>query len=128
MNEYLTKNARTISLPANKVYDSLTGDSVTSTISLSTPVDEDGSILEHLIPSPEEDEPEDTSGLRTAIMKLKPIHQLVLTKYYGLGDTESKTLQEIGDEIGVSKEAIRQHIKNAESKLKVLLNDKTETK
>ncbi len=50
----------------------------------------------------------DLKRLRLALRDLKPVEAAVLTKRFGLGDRDERTLADIGEEHGLSRERIRQ--------------------
>lgn len=56
----------------------------------------------------------ETSLLREAIMRLPERHRLVLVRRYGLDHREPATLAELGEELGFSRERIRQMQREAE--------------
>ena len=116
MKDYLTKYSRTIYLPANKI-----NNTSIPTLSLNTPLGEDGGVLGDLIPEVEQEEVQDFTGLKMAVMKLNPKHQEVLVMYFGLGDTKEHTYKEIGQKLGITKEGVRLRINKAQNKLKELL-------
>jgi RNA polymerase primary sigma factor len=53
-----------------------------------------------------------------AISRLPERHQHVLVKRYGLDEEETATLAQLADELGVSKERIRQLQREAERMLR----------
>ncbi len=53
-----------------------------------------------------------------AMTNLNEKQKEVISKYYGLDDTEPMTMQQIGDELGVTRQAIEQQIKKIMEKLK----------
>ncbi len=60
----------------------------------------------------------ETSGLGQALQRLPERHRHVLIKRYGLGDHETATLAELSDELGVSRERVRQLQREAEMTLR----------
>ncbi len=56
----------------------------------------------------------ETSLLREAIMRLPERHRLVLVRRYGLDYREPATLAELGEELGISRERVRQMQREAE--------------
>jgi len=118
MMNFLTENVRTIRIPNNKV----TQVSI-PTISLNTPINDDGDTVEDLIPSIDSDiYPEQNEALKSlylALSQLKPQYQLIVRMYFDLDDNNKPmTLQAIGDKLGISKEAVRQQLEKAIKKLK----------
>ncbi len=59
----------------------------------------------------------ETAGLDEAIQRLPERHRLVLTRRYGLGDEGVATLAQLSDEIGISRERVRQVQREAERML-----------
>jgi RNA polymerase primary sigma factor len=55
--------------------------------------------------------------LSRAVEDLPERHRLVLLKRYGLGDGETATLAELSDELGISRERVRQVQREAERML-----------
>ncbi len=60
----------------------------------------------------------ETSGLGQALERLSERHRHVLVKRYGLGDSETATLAELSDELGISRERVRQLQREAERTLR----------
>jgi RNA polymerase primary sigma factor len=94
-------------------------------VSLETPVGEEGSQLGDFIGDREILEPEeeaDASLLREqlseALESLTPREQRVIELRFGLGNEYSRTLEEVGMELGLTKERIRQIEKEALAKLR----------
>jgi len=95
------------------------------TVSLDTPVGEDGCqlgdlIADQTIPQPEEQAT--TSLLREELNKilqlLTPRERRVIELRFGLGNERSRTLFEVGTELSLTKERIRQIEKEALTKLR----------
>ncbi len=95
-------------------------------LSLNEPVDEDGEaefgdLLEQYV-VPDTDEGilrqsfEET--LREALAKLSEKERQILSMRFGLGDDNPRTLREIGDELGISRERVRQIENQALAKLR----------
>jgi RNA polymerase primary sigma factor len=57
-------------------------------------------------------------SLQEAIERLPERHRYVLVKRYGLDDRESAALAEVGEELKVSRERVRQLQRQAERRLK----------
>ncbi len=113
MKNFLTNNARTIRVPShqlNKTHKKY-NDSVEipSTISLDSNLNDNTSTLKNFMASPIEEDEIDYSRLHIALNNLKDKQRIIIEKYYGFGDTDKMTLQQIGDELNISKEAVRQH-------------------
>jgi RNA polymerase primary sigma factor len=94
-------------------------------VSLETPVGEDGGqlgdfIADRTIPQPEEQS--NASLLREELSKalesLTPRERRIIELRFGLDDEYSRTLAEVGTELGLSKERIRQIEKEALAKLR----------
>jgi RNA polymerase primary sigma factor len=60
----------------------------------------------------------ETAGLKEAIDRLPERHRRVLVARYGLGDTDSATLAQLSDELGISRERVRQLQREAERMLR----------
>jgi len=94
-------------------------------VSLYAPVGEDGSqlgdfIADQAIPDPEE---EATASLLKAklsrtLESLTPRERRIIELRFGLGNEYSRTLAEVGTELGLTKERIRQIEKEALAKLR----------
>jgi RNA polymerase primary sigma factor len=111
-------------LPSKKV-ESLLKMISSGPVSLDTPVGEDGSqlgdfIADQAIPQPEEQSA--ASLLREELSKtlesLTPRERRIIELRFGLGSEYSRTLAEVGTELGLSKERIRQIEKEALAKLR----------
>ncbi|HEV2742931.1 MAG TPA: RNA polymerase sigma factor RpoD/SigA, partial [Rubrobacter sp.] len=61
----------------------------------------------------------ETAGLEEAIERLPERHRLVLIRRYGLGDEGVATLAQLSDELGISRERVRQVQREAERMLAV---------
>ena len=59
----------------------------------------------------------ETAGLDDAIGRLPERHRLVLIRRYGLGDEGASTLAQLSDELGISRERVRQVQREAERML-----------
>ncbi len=94
-------------------------------VSLETPIGEEGSQLGDFIgdrTTPEPEEEADASLLKEqlseALESLTPREQRVIELRFGLGNEYSRTLEEVGMELGLTKERIRQIEKEALAKLR----------
>jgi RNA polymerase sigma factor (sigma-70 family) len=94
-------------------------------LSLETPIGEEGSILGDFIedkvsPRPEEQAFGKLLGeqLSKAMESLSARERRVIETRFGLGDERSKTLEDVGQEFGLTKERIRQIEKEALAKLR----------
>jgi len=109
---------------------------VTSEVSLDAPAfpgEEKQTLLDILdqdaLPSPEEtyEYTERANILREILKELPPRDQKILALYFGLDDGKPKTLEEIGKEMGISRERVRQlkerALKNLREKHGKLLKD-----
>jgi len=94
-------------------------------VSLETPVGEDGGqlgdfVADRTIPQPEEQS--NTSLLREELSKalksLTPRERRIIELRFGLGNEYSRTLAEVGTELGLTKERIRQIEREALAKLR----------
>ena len=84
-------------------------------ISLETPVGDGESIYGDLIEDENADLPEDTSAeamrsreLATALARLNPRMRLVISRRFGLDGQAPQTLEQVGSELGVTRERVRQ--------------------
>lgn len=111
-------------LPSKKI-ESLLKLSAGVPVSFETPVGEEGSqfgdfIADEAIPDPEEQST--ASLLREELSKtlesLTPRERRIIELRFGLGDEYSRTLEEVGTELGLSKERIRQIEREALAKLR----------
>jgi RNA polymerase primary sigma factor len=111
-------------LPSKKI-ESLLKTISNGPVSLDAPVGEDGSqigdfIADQTIPQPEEQAT--TSLLREELSRtlesLTPRERRVIELRFGLGNERSRTLMEVGTELGLTKERIRQIEKEALAKLR----------
>ena len=59
----------------------------------------------------------ETAGLQEAIARLPERHRYVLVRRYGLGDGDVATLAQLGDELDISRERVRQLQREAERML-----------
>ena len=59
----------------------------------------------------------ETAGLQEAIARLPERHRYVLVRRYGLGDRDVATLAQLSDELGISRERVRQLQREAERML-----------
>jgi RNA polymerase primary sigma factor len=60
----------------------------------------------------------ETEGLKDAIGRLPERHRRVLVARYGLGNTDAATLAQLSDELGISRERVRQLQREAERMLR----------
>ena len=95
-------------------------------ISLETPIGEDGDTeIGHLIPDNDAEAPVDaatrqmlTEQLEDVLEKLDPREQKILRLRYGLDDDTPRTLDQVGQEFGLTRERIRQIESQALRKLR----------
>ncbi len=106
--------------------------SARETISLETPIGEDGdSKLQDFVEDPKTLNPEEHSSrqnmieiIRNLFSHLTPREEKVIRMRFGIGENEDYTLEDIGKDIGVTRERIRQIEAKAVMKLKKMLKDK----
>jgi RNA polymerase primary sigma factor len=60
----------------------------------------------------------ETAGLEQAIERLPERHRYVLVRRYGLDDSDASTLAQLSDELGISRERVRQLQREAERMLR----------
>ena len=84
-------------------------------VSLETPVGDGESVMSDLIEDPNAEGPEAATALRLrsselarALAQLKPRLQRVLILRYGLDGTNGRTLEQVGVELGITRERVRQ--------------------
>jgi RNA polymerase primary sigma factor len=84
-------------------------------LSLETPVGDGDSLYGDLIEDTHSELPDDTAALhlrreelRAALARLKPRMRYVLTLRFGLDGEKPKTLEEVGDALGITRERVRQ--------------------
>lgn len=105
-------------------------DDITSfipTVSTNTPIDEECSTIEDMLQADEDEDNslDDTQTLKLArlrhyLQQLKPKYQRIILLRY----TANMTLEDIGDEIGMTKEGARQQLKKAIGELQKMFEIK----
>ena len=122
--------AKQMNLPEDKIRK--VWRSARETISLETPIGEDeDSQLQDFVEDPKTLSPEDYTArqnmaeiIRELFHGLTPREEKVIRMRFGIGETDSFTLDEIGKEFGVTRERIRQIEVKAVIKLKKMLKSK----
>jgi RNA polymerase sigma factor (sigma-70 family) len=112
----LQEIAKKAKLPLVKVESALEVNKRKYILSLDTPLGEDeGSELGNLIEDEETLSPEETVILenlsketRTSLDILEPREKLILRKRFGLGEYSEHTLEQISQELGITRERVRQ--------------------
>jgi RNA polymerase primary sigma factor len=97
-----------------------------NTLSLNEPVDEDGEaefgdlLEQYVIPDTDEQLLQESfeETLREALATLSEKEREILTLRFGLGDDTPRTLREIGETLGISRERVRQIENQALTKLR----------
>jgi RNA polymerase primary sigma factor len=109
----IAKRAR---LPLDKVREALEVNKRKYTISLDEPVGADeGSELANLIADEQISSPEETVILenlseqtQTSLEILEPREELILRKRFGIGEYNEHTLEQVSQELGITRERVRQ--------------------
>ena len=122
--------AKQMNLPEDKIRK--VWRSARETISLETPIGEDeDSQLQDFVEDPRTLSPEDYTArqnmaeiIRELFHGLTPREEKVIRMRFGIGETETFTLDDIGKEFGVTRERIRQIEAKAVIKLKKMLKGK----
>ena len=122
--------AKLMNLPEEKIRK--VWRSARETISLETPIGEDeDSQLQDFVEDPKTLSPEDYTAkenmaeiIRDLFSGLTPREEKVIRMRFGIGEQETYTLEEIGKEMGVTRERIRQIEAKAVMKLKKMLKSK----
>jgi RNA polymerase primary sigma factor len=116
--------ASEMGLPSRKI-ESLLKLSSSGPVSLDTPVGEEGSQLGDFIADPAALQPEEEATtsllgeeLNRTLESLTPRERRIIELRFGLDNEYSRTLAEVGTELGLSKERIRQIEKEALAKLR----------
>jgi RNA polymerase primary sigma factor len=116
--------ASEMGLPSKKI-ESLLKLSSSGPVSLDTPVGEEGSQLGDFIADPAALQPEEEATtsllgeeLNRTLESLTPRERRIIELRFGLDNEYSRTLAEVGTELGLSKERIRQIEKEALAKLR----------
>jgi len=116
--------AAEVELPPEKV-EALVNLSSGGPVSLETPLGEDGNLLGDLIADEDIVQPDEQAAtsllseeLHRTLESLTPRERRVIKLRFGLGDEYSHTLAEVGTELGLTKERIRQIEKAALAKLR----------
>jgi RNA polymerase primary sigma factor len=118
MIEYINQNVRTIRIPVSQLKIEDREPLPTEFVhSLDVSIYDDGEPLYSTIPYDDEEyEETDTSALKKAISTLKPQWQTIMNML-----SEGHTMVEIGQHLGISKEAVRQQKENALKKLREIM-------
>ncbi len=107
--------AEELGIPTEEVKKSYS--MITSEVSLDSPIYPDNEkqtlvdiVNQDALPSPEEayEEVELVERLKEAMQDLRPRDKMILEMYFGLDDGRPKTLEEIGKQLGISRERVRQ--------------------
>ena len=117
--------ARKMELPLEKVKKALEIARRRCAISLETPMGEEDSTLGEIIAdrgsvSPEESTIQKDRAKQVSVIlaTLTPREEKVLRRRFGIGEETEHTLQEVGDEFGLTRERIRQIQAKALTKLR----------
>jgi RNA polymerase primary sigma factor len=96
--------------------------------SLDVPIDvESGVLLSDILEDPNVQPPEESASahvlsdeVHDALLQLTPGERAALILRYGVGDGHSRTLREVGMQLGISRERVRQLIETALEKLRAM--------
>jgi RNA polymerase sigma factor (sigma-70 family) len=129
MIDYLTNNLRTVRIPASRQHGKRKEEHLIESVSLSSQPfhDFDTTLLDLIVIEEDDNSPTDEQLIQKqrilkALNEMKPKWRYILTNYHGYNEDEAKmTLQEIGDKLGVSKEAVRQILEKAEERFKKII-------
>jgi RNA polymerase primary sigma factor len=106
---------RVTGLPEDKVRYVIDEGLLPTTISLETPIGDGEAQLLDFVKDEESTSPEEASMERNAagriamiLSTLTPREEVILRKRFGIGDDRTYTLEELGQEFGVTRERIRQ--------------------
>jgi len=109
----LDEIAAEIEISPERVQDLL--DLVQDPVSLETPIGDGDSSVADLIPDPSAHQPEAetadrarTSDLLEALSKLQPRQRRVVIERFGLDGVRPRTLEEVGTNLGITRERVRQ--------------------
>jgi RNA polymerase primary sigma factor len=109
----LVEVAKESGFPEKKVRDLL--ELVEDPVSLETPVGDGESLYGDLIEDENADLPEDAASeslrsveLRNALEQLNPRMRLVISRRFGLNGDPPQTLEQVGSELGITRERVRQ--------------------
>jgi RNA polymerase primary sigma factor len=109
----LREIAKESGFPEAKVRDLL--ELIEDPISLETPVGDGESVYSDLIEDVNADLPEESTAegmrareLTTALARLNPRMQLVINRRFGLNGQAPQTLEQVGKELGITRERVRQ--------------------
>jgi RNA polymerase primary sigma factor len=122
----LAEIANESGLPEKKVRDLL--ELVEDPVSLDTPVGDGESLYGDLIEDENAELPEDAAAekrrsveLRDALALLNPRMQLVISRRFGLDGDPPQTLEQVGSELGITRERVRQLESRALQELRSLV-------
>jgi RNA polymerase sigma factor (sigma-70 family) len=129
MRDYLTNYLRTVRIPANRQHGKCKDEHLIESVSLSSQPfhDFDTTLLDLIVIEEDDNSPTDEQLnqkqlILKAINELKPKWRYILTNYHGYNANEEvMTLQEIGDQLGISKQAVQLQLKKAEELFKELI-------
>ena len=129
MRDYLTNYLRTVRIPANRQHGKCKDEHLIESVSLSSTLysDSDTTLLDLIVIEEDDNSPSDEQlnqkkAIIKALNELKPKWRYILINYHGYNTNEEvMTLQEIGDQLGISKQAVQLQLKKAEELFKELI-------
>lgn len=130
MMDFMTKYSRIIHLPAAKIKEKEDELQIKHKMfNLSKPINEDGDTIENFLQDENSldafeniEENSEITKLKNAIAQLKPKWQYIISESFDLKDNSSpKSLRELGEELGLTKQAIAEQYKNAMKELRKIM-------
>lgn len=115
----------------NEILHFITREKIINVTSYNVEISDDGAMLVDFIEDEKINIQEDLNKkaeknmVRVALKRIKPFYQEVLIPYFGIG-CESKSMKEIGNDLGISYQAVGTRIKRGLEKVKKILEERYE--